>query len=274
MTSTWHSLYLPSEASEPIAAALQQVLTHAGFTLYDPFDLMPGRAYARRAGVFVSPPVQTDRTTWVRVIGALEAELARSLASGPFCLRTVLEGDRATIETFANHASTDAAESLAPYLREDQNVDDLRSILTPKENASGRSAPRADLPPLDVLPDDVQAMAGSLNPKTVNKLFNKMMKQVNRAIGGPGRAGEARALLNSKVEWDSDGGQRIRAVMAALDIPDNWRTPDFITLRDAYQVAIRRQRNPDAVLYPGDAEAAAQVPDALDYTPVFAGMTA
>ena len=54
-------------------------------------------------------------------------------------------------------------------------------------------------------------------------------------------------------------------------MPSDWHAPDFTTLRDAYQVAERRQRRPNAGLYPGDAEALAAVPDALAYTPVYGG---
>jgi hypothetical protein len=58
--------------------------------------------------------------------------------------------------------------------------------------------------------------------------------------------------------------------MDCLRIPD-WRDPDFVTLRDAYALHKRRERSPNATLYPGDAEALAAVPDALTYTPVYAG---
>ena len=58
--------------------------------------------------------------------------------------------------------------------------------------------------------------------------------------------------------------------MDCLNIPD-WRAPDFVTLRDAYALHKRRQRSPNATLYPGDAEALAAVPDALTYTPIYAG---
>ena len=58
--------------------------------------------------------------------------------------------------------------------------------------------------------------------------------------------------------------------MDCLRIP-NWRDPDFVTLRDAYALHERRRRSPKATLYPGDAETLAAVPDALAYTPIYAG---
>jgi hypothetical protein len=59
--------------------------------------------------------------------------------------------------------------------------------------------------------------------------------------------------------------------MNCLTIPLGWISPDFVALRDAYQLHERRRRNPNAMLYPGDAEAMAAVPNALDYAVVYAG---
>jgi hypothetical protein len=47
-----------------------------------------------------------------------------------------------------------------------------------------------------------------------------------------------------------------------------------VALRDSYQLHARRQRKPDARLYPGDEEAMTRVPDALDYIPVYGGKNA
>ncbi len=59
--------------------------------------------------------------------------------------------------------------------------------------------------------------------------------------------------------------------MACLNIPTNWREPDFGALRDAYQLHLRQQRKPGARLYPGDEAVMAQVANALDYVPVYGG---
>jgi hypothetical protein len=42
-----------------------------------------------------------------------------------------------------------------------------------------------------------------------------------------------------------------------------WETPGFAELRDAYALARRRQRRPEAAPLPGDADTLARVPDAL-----------
>ena len=60
--------------------------------------------------------------------------------------------------------------------------------------------------------------------------------------------------------------------MACLDVSNNWHEPDFVALRDAYQLHLRRQRNPKAMLYPGDTQAMGAVPNALEYTPIYGGI--
>jgi hypothetical protein len=124
---------------------------------------------------------------------------------------------------------------------------------------------------LDALPDDVRAMAENLNPKQIDRMFGKWMKRVSKRLAGD-EAGARALLRGDAVDWNSDGGRQIQALMACLDIPpDSWRYPDFTTVRDAYQLHLRRKRRPDARLLPGDAEAMQAVPDALDYTPVYMG---
>ena len=78
-------------------------------------------------------------------------------------------------------------------------------------------------------------------------------------------------IAGNMPDWDSAGGKRIRALADLLTLPSDWREPDFVALRDAYQLHDRKRRNPNATLYPGDAEAMSKVPHALNFTPVYAG---
>jgi hypothetical protein len=91
----------------------------------------------------------------------------------------------------------------------------------------------------------------------------------NLAAKSAAGAGDTNALLRQP-DWNSAGGRKIVALLGCLAIP-GWREPDFVTLRDAYALHARRQRNPSARLYPGDAEAMDAVSDALVYTPIYAG---
>ncbi len=137
-------------------------------------------------------------------------------------------------------------------------------------------SPQVVAVPLDALPEDVQEMAQDVDLSQAQQMFDKiggkLLQDVQR-----GDAEAARKLLGGgedAPDWNSAGGQRLRALMACLDLPQNWLAPDFVTLRDAYQLHARKQRKPTARLYPGDAEAMAAVPDALDYLPVYGGMKA
>ncbi len=109
-------------------------------------------------------------------------------------------------------------------------------------------------------------MAAQVDLKQAGRLFERMSATLARKTSADPAAGD----LLKQPDWSSAGGQRIRALMDCLNVP-NWQAPDFVTLRDAYALHERRQRSPKARLYPGDAEALAAVPDALAYTPVYGG---
>lgn len=269
MTTPWHSLYSPSSDQEGLAAALRAALTVQGFTLYDPFQMLaPGQAYSRSVRVFVAPA----RDGWTRVLGALETPLIESLSQTTLCLSAALDGDRAQIAVYAQGVPADPVAALAPHLRADYTPDALRRALA-GETISGAHAIRAgDTFPMDVLPESMREQARGLNPKAINAMFGKLMKKVNRQLGTDARAGMA--LIGGGADWDSRGGRMLQAAMACLTVPDDWRVPDFVSVRDAYQLHRRRQQRPNALLYPGDADAMQNVPDALQYIPVYAGTKA
>jgi hypothetical protein len=127
--------------------------------------------------------------------------------------------------------------------------------------------------PVTVLSDEVRALANNVDPKQAQKLFDRLSGHLLKRAMGEDQAGSARALIagEPQPEWDSPGGQGIRALMDCLTIPTQWRVPDFTALRDAYPLHERRRRKPDARLYPGDAAIMNQAPDALAYTPIYGG---
>jgi len=117
-------------------------------------------------------------------------------------------------------------------------------------------------------------MAGKVNSNQAQKMFNRLSGDLIKKVSpGNGQADAARTLINNSdtLDWNSSGGVRIRAVMNCLTLPENWREPDFDSLRDAYPLYERRRRNPNARTYPGDESVMAKVADALLYTPVYGG---
>lgn len=271
MAASWTSLYLPCD--EPLIPALQDSLTTLGYTLYNPFGLLPGKAYAQTVRLFAAPPVNG----WMRVIGEPDARQLAPLSRQQLCLYVALDGKDAQIKVYADGEQVEPSTALIPYLRAGRLADELRKALhsvSPVEKAENTGSPLFDVP-LDNLPDDLRAMAGQVNPAQAQRMFERLSEPLLRKVSPGGEAaGEARRLLagGNAPDWNSVGGRRIRALMACLTVPDDWREPDFTTLRDAYQAHERRRRKPNARLYPGDAEAMRMVPNALDYTPVYGGL--
>lgn len=265
MTS-WHSLFFPSDDAANIVTALAASLESLGYTRYNPFGLLPGKAYPQSVRLFVAPAAGG----WVRVIGAPDERQFPLLAESGVCLWAALEGDAGRITVYQGGEARERHTALLPYVRPGCTPEALQAALNraSKPGAAGDSAL-----PLDTLPEDVRAMAGDVNLKQAEKMFSRLGGQLLRKTAADSDTAQAaRDLLSSAPDWNSPDGTMLRAVMACLTVPENWREPDFVTLRDAYQLHERRRRKPDARLYPGDAETMARVPDALTYTPVYGGM--
>ncbi len=266
MTSSWSSLYLRSDDADAVAAALRDLLTSAGFRLFDPFGSLPGPAYARTVRLFVAPAAGG----WVRVIGALTPALLAALSGRlGVCLAASLDRDQADISLFDAGAQQPDLTRLIPYLRPGRKLDDLQ--------AAWAAAAPPSLPasagglPVQALPDDVRTLLDRVDARQAQALFARLSGGLLRKVGAGDAAEAASALAGGAPDWESGGGRRLRAFMACLTLPESWREPDFTAVRDAYALARRRQRSPQARLYPGDAEALARVPDALSYIPVYGG---
>lgn len=265
---TWHSLFTPSADAATTAAALREQVVALGYTLFDPFGIMPGSAYREAVRLFVSPSVNG----WARVIGECDPALLSSAFQRAPMLSVRLDGDQASIRLYQNGDAAEA-DALAPYLKPTCSADDIRRILSTPDLTIMPKAPTSSLP-LNALPDDVQAMAGKVDMSRAQSMFNRMAGTVvKRAGDSGGNADAARTLIaqGSPPDWTSAGGRRITALIDCLTIADGWQTPDFTRLRDAYQLHARKRRNPNADLYPGDADAMRAVPDALTYLPVYGG---
>lgn len=273
--TTWQSLYLPFDDNATrdlndsgatsgqlgVAETLRRELVAQGYTHFDPFALLPGKSYPNAVRLFVAPVHEG----WMRIVGAIDPAvrplLMPALSLLAPCLLVELDGEEAQLEAWLEGEPAPPEIAMMSYAREHDCIRlALEGVVT-----AGRSPTVGGLP-LDALPADVQDMAGSIDPKQADALFARMSGTLARKAGS---SDEARNLLRQP-DWTSTGGARIAALMRCLRIPA-WRDPDFATLRDAYALHMRRRRSPNATLYPGDAEALTSVPNALDYTPVYAG---
>jgi hypothetical protein len=252
---------------EKTASALRDSLTTLGYELYDPFGLLPGKAYPQAVRLFVAPVAGG----WLRVIGAPDARQLPPLSRLGLCLALALDGAEAQIEVYQAGARVEPVAALTPFLRPGRSVNDLERICTASANAEKNSQAN-DALPLDLLPEDVQSMAGQVNMRQAQKMFSRLIGKLLNSD----QSDAAREFVRGGPDWNSAGGQRLRALMTCLTVPDDWREPDFITLRDAYQVHLqvhaRLHRNSNVRLYPGDVETLAKVPNALEYVPVYGGL--
>lgn len=277
----WHSLYLAcaeNNGADDIARTLNRSLVALGYELYDPFGRIPGKAYPVTVRLFIAPA----KDGWTRILGASPPSdaLLLDLSALGTCLSVTLNEARYQIDVFENGAKRTPTNALIPHLNPGYDRAALERILSGEDDATAThehngERKKPDLPlDVDLLPDDVQELARDLNPRQVNNMFNKLM---NRFAGGltPANAEHARGLLSNRgPKWDSSAGRQVRALAECLGIPaPYWYQPDFGTLRDAYQLRVHRQRTPNAPLHPGDDETMAAVPDALDYMPIYGGMT-
>lgn len=271
MPTAWNCLYLPLADATPVITALQDSLTQLGYTLYNPFSAMPGKAYLRSVRVFVAPAAGG----WVKVIGEPDERQLSQISQIAPCLYTSLEGKQANICVFLNEQPAEPEIAFVTHLKAGCTAADVQNALREKYPKLIPNEPQSDGLPFDALPDDVKALAGGVNPGQAQKMFARLtgdlMKKVSPAAG---QADAARALVNNDdaPDWNSAGGLQIRALLNCLTVPEDWREPAFDALRDAYQLHERRRRNPNARAYPGDDAVMTQVANALAYTPVYGGL--
>ncbi len=246
------SLYLP--CADKVVETLQSAVASLGYQFYDPFGLIPGKAYPQAVRLFVAPV----RGGWTRILGeSPDPALLPLLSRLAPCLWIELDGSEAKIQAFADGAS------VTPEIAFPAEADCIRLALNQTSSATSVSLGGVAL---DALPDDVQALSGQIDMKKAATMFNRMSSNLAKKSGADAGAAD----LLKQPDWNSTGGVRISGLMNCLRIPD-WRQPDFVTLRDAYALHARRRRSPNAKLYPGDAETLAAVPNALDYIPIYAG---
>ncbi|NDJ74666.1 MAG: hypothetical protein GYB65_00285 [Chloroflexi bacterium] len=281
---SWFCLYLPTTDSGPVADALRDLLARESYEPYDPFPGGTGTPPGLREMVrhFVTPP--TD--SWVRVVGqpdevvlpSLQETLAQPLLYG------WLTADDGGFALYQDGTRTDDPAALADYLRKGQTLDVLQQAFDGElpVDAVGSDQPPVVVAGAEDLPPELRQFAEDqgVNPRQANKLFKrlsdnlfgKLARQADDEAGD--EQAQARAALmggGGQDVWNNLHGQRVRAIASVLALPANWRTPDFDTIREAYQVHRLRQRSPRMPLMPGDKETLASVPDALDYVPVYMG---
>jgi hypothetical protein len=260
-TNSIHTLH--SQLLQELPTTLEAL----GFKTYDPFGLMPStRVYPQTVKLFISPA--DDHARWLKFILAPDSVLPDDLLHRlsqyhRFILLASLKDESTAHFTVYRDGEAPAAweETLKPYF---VNGHGRTQALT--DQAATPSAI-----PTDGMPDELRAMTDQLSGGLQNKQVQNMMNRMSSKLLSADQQQEGQNLLRSgQIDWTRPGGQQITQTMASLGI-STWQIPEYTALRDAYQLQRRLQRNPHARLYPGDQEAMDAVPDALRYTPIFAG---
>lgn len=268
----WNSLFCLLEPSKNSVDCLQQTLIQLEYTLYDAFDLIPGNAYPDTFKTFIAPA----NGQWTHIllddedVEDLES-LAEPLSQYGLCLLTHLDQDEATVKLYESSGEVDIADGLGNHLLEGKPIDDFNRALDgklPLPTIEIEADEQSQILAINDLPPEMRQLAQGIKQSSAQKMFQRFTGN----LMGRGNAEDAQNLLNAdQLDWNNAGGMKIRGVMACIIAGDGWLSPDFATVRDAYQRHIRLQRRPTAKLYPGDQQMMDAVPNALDYTPVYGG---
>ncbi|MCC7209122.1 MAG: hypothetical protein IT323_17555 [Anaerolineae bacterium] len=273
----WQQIYVRCDDASAVESALRDRLAALSYHPYDPFPggigTPPGlKDFVR---LFLTPPLDG----WLAILGACPPDVRDTLlvtleACGPV-LVAWLAGPNSDMARFVNGALD--PDALGPFLRPDMSPDDVQRVRTQKLDVSEPP------PKQSTLPGELDQLARSRNvdpgqaARLMDRLTGSLFGKLDRQSGGEASAvrNQARALLEGKgkggPDWGGVGGRRLIALATLLTLPPTWREPGFETIRDAYGVARRLQRNPRASLLPDERDAHARVPNALDYTPLYFG---
>jgi hypothetical protein len=277
MSQNWYRLFVLSNDAAHVATALRTPLEARDYVPFDPFPggtgTPPGLTETVR--LFVAPP-QRD---WVNVLGEYPVDLLPDFNReiGAPVVYVWLTEDDGGLTLYQDGARRDDPTAFAPYLRPGQPPDVLPRAFAGEIKVA---VLESDQPPVavlgaDALPPELQQLAQDqgADPVKASKMFQKVSNKLLKRMGSGEEQEQARAMFMGGGQdiWNSLNGQRIRAILSLLTLPDNWRVPSLQTMRDAYQVHRLRQRAPRLMLMPGDKETLETVPDALDYTPVYLG---
>jgi len=268
----WNSLFCSLD--NDVIPALTATLDALDFDIYDAFDLIPGKSYPETLKCFVVP----SASTWTQILvdddnslDDLEL-LAERLSEHGLVILTQLDMTEGALDLYhKGDAVDDMVEALTPYLLDGKTPDDLERALDgklPLPMIDQQPDEQEQILAIDDLPDDIRNMTQGMNLSSAQKMFQRMTGN----LMGRGQAQGAQDMINSdRLDWNSDGGLFVRGLLSCLMAGDGWMSPDFATVRDAYQRHVRKQRRPNAKLYPGDQQMMDAVPNALDYAPVYGG---
>ncbi|MCQ3931066.1 MAG: hypothetical protein DPW16_11460 [Chloroflexi bacterium] len=264
----------PNSNPSDLQTQLKNSLQGLGYTFYDPFAGGTGTPVGlqQRVRCFIG----SLEGGWARMIFAPNEvwpdEVTRDILAGIPVIRAVYT----SAEQYEVGTVADGMGGLTAFLRPGLSETDLQqsAIMTAVlPTAQTTATTLTDLPP------ELQkyAQEQGVDAGQVDKLMQKMSKGVFKKMGNEQDAQkQAKSAIagvpkQPEVEWNSPAGQALQRVMACLTVPENWAQPDWKTLTGAYQAARQLQRDPKALMLPGDKQAMAALPNSLEFIPLYMG---
>ncbi len=264
----------PNSNPSDLQTQLKNSLQALGYTFYDPFAGGTGTPVGlqQRVRCFIG----SLDAGWSRLIFAPNEvwpdEVARDILAGMPVIKAIYtSADQFEVGTVA-----DGMAGLMAFLRSGLSEADLQqsAVMTAVLSTAQTTATTlTDLPP------ELQkyAQEQGVDAGQVDKLMQKMSKGVFKKMGNEQDAQkQAKSAIvgvpkQPEVEWNSPAGQALQRVMACLTVPEKWMHPDWKTLTGAYQAARQLQRDPKALMLPGDKQAMAALPNSLEFIPLYMG---
>jgi hypothetical protein len=254
MSAEWHSVYFRGDLTA--LTPLDSAYSDGGWVSYDPFPGGIGSPSGLK-GVAKQIAYPLDATGWIRVVSetAIPPEILGVFSATTPILRGWLTMTEGGWEVGSAGKMGNSPTDFAPFLAASATLESLSQAL------AGNS-PVKQLTNDSLLPPEVQALTSTrkVNPAQAESLMNRMAGGVFSQLGG--NQSEAKSMLNSRIDWNSDMGRIVRAVAVCLALPTFWHEPDFAGVKDAYQAARALKRNPAATLLPGEKSALERLPNA------------
>lgn len=246
----WDQLCLQGASASEVAEQVRATLLAHGYAPYDPFHGGSGTPprFKQFVRLFVLPP----QAGWIRILGAqdpaLLPELVRTLSADRLLIHAWFTAQEGGLEAY-REGKVDPT-LLAPYMG---------------EAVRSESAPHSS-----TLPSEVAKLAQErgVNPQQAEKLIGRFARNI---FGKQAGSVQQEAAQLFKSAWESPGAQRLLTLIARVRLPFDLRTPDFETLREAYQATRLLGRRPNATLLDSERAALSAIPYASEAIPVYVG---
>lgn len=259
--------------AEHLKTSLRNALQNAGYSFYDPFPGGTGTPMGlqNRVRSFIAPP----DAGWVRMLFApnemwQENEVLAGL-NLPVIKIVYFSPEQFEIGAYQPNTGATGIPALVTFLRTGLTENDLRQAMNIASGSASDSASNELTPELQKFAEEQ-----GVDAQQVDKLMQKMAGSVFQKMGDKGAQAEAKSAIigaakQATVDWNSAAGQAVKAMLGCLTVPENWTQPDWKTLTAAYQVARQLQRDPKALMLPGDKDALKALPHALEFNPLYIG---